>query len=53
VMFLQDRTIIGAMAEDADPRHFLSGVIPHRRADAEEALQRVRLDRRRAEANDR
>ena len=49
---VQDRTVIGAMAEDADARHFLSGVVPHRRADAEQTLQRVRLDRRRAEAND-
>ena len=53
MVFLQDRTVIGAVAEDADARHFLSGVVPHRRADAKQTLQRVRLDRRRAEANDR
>src|SRR5215203_7518136 len=51
VMFIENRAVVDAMSEHSNASHFVAGVVAHRGAHAEQALQRVGFDRRRSEAH--
>ena len=51
VMFIQDRPVVRAVAEDPDAGHFTAGIVVHRRTRAKESLDRIRFNRRRTEAD--
>ena len=51
-MLGQNRTVVRAVAENANACDFTAGVVLHRSTSAEQALHRIGLDRRRAEAHE-